>query len=134
MTDGALHIIGTNDEQTTCDKCGKVELRGTVILADAEGNEVGRYGTTCAGRLLGRKITRSGADTVEMVRRDRIFWALRAGRAALASGDHLAATREMIVLERSTVLHRDSEREAVAEIKAAAKAIRAERRAAGTLY
>jgi len=49
-------IKGINDEQDTCDECGKTNLRRTVILAalDDEGNEDGecRVGVDCASRMM----------------------------------------------------------------------------------
>jgi hypothetical protein len=49
-------IKGVNDEQDTCDECGKTNLRRTVILAplDDEGNEDGecRVGVDCAAKMM----------------------------------------------------------------------------------
>lgn len=52
--------LGTTDESVTCEKCGKDELRSTVMIVplDAEGNDDGDvtyYGSTCAARALGVK-------------------------------------------------------------------------------
>lgn len=90
-TSTATRILGMNDEQTTCDACGRVELRGTVILADEDGVEVGRYGTTCAGRILGRSVTRRDAQSVEAYRRQCAVSTLRDARAAWIAGDQDAA-------------------------------------------
>lgn len=53
--------MGTTDEVTTCEICGKPELKGTVILAilDADGNrEATVYaGATCAARRVGGNVT-----------------------------------------------------------------------------
>lgn len=68
-----FRMIGTTDENTTCDVCGKMELRSTVMLVslDADGNadgEVTYAGSTCAGRMLtnstGKRVT---APTVNKV-------------------------------------------------------------------
>lgn len=52
-----FRFVGVTDETTTCEECGKPELRSTVVLAllDADGNvdEHVRYGSTCAARALG---------------------------------------------------------------------------------
>ncbi|MFI0822231.1 hypothetical protein ACH4TX_41655 [Streptomyces sp. NPDC021098] len=50
-------IKGTTTDTTTCNCCGRTNLRRTVILIplDADGNEhgeVGYYGTGCAATLL----------------------------------------------------------------------------------
>lgn len=58
MTTARFRYIGTTDETTTCEKCGKVELRNTVMvmpLAEdgSDDGEVTYYGSTCAARALG---------------------------------------------------------------------------------
>ena len=75
-----LRAAGTNDEQTHCDKCGKLELRGTVIVVDQDNNEVGRYGTTCASKVLGEKVTRAQVNMVEMARRQAVTHLLLAAK------------------------------------------------------
>jgi hypothetical protein len=52
--------LGTTDESVICEKCGKDDLRSTVMIVplDAEGNDDGEpayYGSTCAARALGVK-------------------------------------------------------------------------------
>ena len=53
----AFRYIGITDECVECQKCGRNELRSTVVLAvlDADGNteDVTYYGSTCAARALG---------------------------------------------------------------------------------
>jgi hypothetical protein len=74
MTSTAYQVRGTTDDVTTCQICGKPELRGTVILAilDADGNteDVTYAGTTCAAKMAGNRTTGTkirqqaeGADT-----------------------------------------------------------------------
>ena len=57
----AYRVRGTTDDVTTCQQCGKPELKGTVILdiLDADGNteDVIYAGTTCAAKMTGRRIT-----------------------------------------------------------------------------
>lgn len=78
-----LTIQGVTDEQTTCDRCGKVELRRTCIVIDTDaGVEVGRYGTSCVSKVLGRKVTAALADSIEMNRRHN----LRSAKIDLARG------------------------------------------------
>jgi len=43
-------VLGKSDEVTTCECCGKANLKLTVILTNGEG-EV-RYGRDCAARAL----------------------------------------------------------------------------------
>lgn len=54
----AYKVLGTTDDVTTCDLCGKPELKGTVVLAplDVDGNEGGDveyFGTSCAAKAAG---------------------------------------------------------------------------------
>jgi len=51
-TTTTYRVIGTTDDVTTCDVCGRPELKGTVAL-DADG-DITYAGTTCAARLAGR--------------------------------------------------------------------------------
>ena len=68
MTD--FRILGTNDEVTTCECCGRSGLKKTVVLTDGE-REV-RYGTECAARAMqvSKRDVESGvkAVTAEAVR------------------------------------------------------------------
>jgi hypothetical protein len=50
-------ILGTTDERTTCDNCGKTGLKSTVALDD--GINVVYFGSHCAARATG-KATNSG--------------------------------------------------------------------------
>ena len=54
-----FRYLGITDECVECQKCGKVDLRSTVVLAvlDADGNteDVTYYGSTCAARALSIK-------------------------------------------------------------------------------
>ena len=45
--------IGTTEAVTTCDCCGKTDLKLTVIMLLETGQRV-NYGTTCAGRNTGK--------------------------------------------------------------------------------
>lgn len=44
--------LGTSDEVTTCDCCGKSDLKRTVAIMDDERGESLYFGTTCAARAL----------------------------------------------------------------------------------
>jgi hypothetical protein len=116
-----LRVIGMNDEQTTCDKCGKVELRGTVIIVDPDGNEIGRYGTTCATLVLGngQKVTRDSALSIERNRRYEVCWLLRAARKCVAAGD-MARAMWYLKDARRYGLHRADEVALAEKIETAA--------------
>ncbi len=57
----SYRVRGTTDDVTTCQQCGKPELKGTVILdiLDADGNteDITYAGTTCAAKMTGLRIT-----------------------------------------------------------------------------
>jgi hypothetical protein len=64
-------ILGTTDDVTTCDCCGRENLKKTVALAalDADGNEIGTvyYGVDCAAKAEGlpAKLIRKEAETAD---------------------------------------------------------------------
>lgn len=57
-TTTTYRILGTTDEVTTCDLCGRINLKGTIVLAelDADGNPDGTVyaGSDCGARAAGR--------------------------------------------------------------------------------
>lgn len=55
-----MKFLGVTDEQTTCDLCGKTNLKRTVALETADGSIV-HYGCDCAARAL--KKTVKGVNT-----------------------------------------------------------------------
>ena len=63
-------FIGTTDDTTTCDCCGKANLKKTVVLKNGEGDVV-FYGVNCAARALGQK---RGAVSVQV---DAVAYAQR---------------------------------------------------------
>lgn len=103
-----LHAVGFNDEQTQCDRCGRVELRGTVILADDDGNEVSRMGTSCASKAIGVKVTRDVAQRKESVRRSYVMAELRETRDLLEQGRFAYAAQRLADARRQG-LHRTDE-------------------------
>lgn len=82
-----LRPLGMSNEHTECDRCGRMELRGTVIVVNQDGEEVGRYGTTCAGYVLGYKVTRQDAISTEAYRRSLIRDELHRAVKASKAGD-----------------------------------------------
>ena len=61
-------MIGTTDDVIDCAKCGKLDLRMTVVLEllDAEGNSEGvtYFGSTCAAKVLAERGVRTTAAKV----------------------------------------------------------------------
>lgn len=56
-TNKAFRVLGTTNDVTACDLCGRAELKGTIVLAslDADGNEdaVVYYGASCGAKAAG---------------------------------------------------------------------------------
>lgn len=52
-------ILGISDEVTTCECCGRTNLKNTVVIGTEEGEAY--YGCSCAAKFLGR--TSKGATT-----------------------------------------------------------------------
>ena len=50
-----FRFLGTTDEVTTCECCGKTGLKSTVAI-EADGGAPMYFGITCAARALGRKV------------------------------------------------------------------------------
>lgn len=75
-----LHILGINGEQTACDMCGRTDLERTVVVADEDGEIVGRYGTSCVDYVLGqngkRRTTAQKVREIEECRKDAIYTSL----------------------------------------------------------
>lgn len=66
QTQKVYRVIGSTNDITTCEYCGRDELKGTVVLAilDADGNTEGTvyFGTGCAAT--------AGRRTVKEIRED----------------------------------------------------------------
>lgn len=62
-------MIGVSDEVTVCEKCGKANLKRTVVLSTDDG--VVYYGTECAAKSMGRKSAEINveADVMDYTRR-----------------------------------------------------------------
>lgn len=72
----AYRVRGTTNDVTDCEQCGRVELRGTVMMQplDAEGNDdgdVAYFGTSCAATATGwtqREVKARGKSADEINR------------------------------------------------------------------
>lgn len=65
-----LKIIGINDEVTTCECCGKSNLKCTVVLTNGEGEF--HYGRDCAARATAVPFCRPRSATkIEREARER---------------------------------------------------------------
>lgn len=77
----AYRVKGTTDDITTCDCCGRTNLKKTVILAmlDADGNQEDQtyYGTACAAKATAQTSTaiRNAAASADTTLADARRWA-----------------------------------------------------------
>lgn len=68
-----MKIMGINDDVTTCEKCGRTDLKRTVVLQADDGG-IMHYGTECAATATGRTESRlkTAAERAENARPDRM--------------------------------------------------------------
>jgi hypothetical protein len=88
-------LLGVDEEVTTCEHCGKADLKCTVVLGalDADGNveREARFGRSCAAKAL-RKPSTTTANKMESLARVAEYeraWAMRVGpgvREQVAAG------------------------------------------------
>jgi hypothetical protein len=88
-------VVAITDERTTCECCGRTNLRRTVGLRPVDGGEVVFYGTTCAAyAMLGRKLDRTRADNyISEQMRERVNWRLEADRISKSLAERGASCR-----------------------------------------
>lgn len=92
-TAARFRYLGVTDESTTCEKCGKPQLKSTVMIVplDVDGNDDGEplyYGSTCAARALG---VRGGGRAVLQSAR----WAHQRTLAEANDSRHVLANYEL---------------------------------------
>ena len=57
--------LGTTDERTTCECCGKKNLKGTVAIRDLERDTDHFFGSVCAARALKLKVAEVRKGTAD---------------------------------------------------------------------
>jgi len=77
-------FLGTTDEHTTCDCCGKKDLKSTVAIRNLETGEDLFFGVTCAARALKLQVAevRKGAADADRAESERKEAARRAAAEA----------------------------------------------------
>jgi hypothetical protein len=71
-TDVVRYIVkGSTDDVTTCEVCGKPELKGTVILGFSDDSGLTYAGSACAAKLAGRPVREIRSETKEADRANR---------------------------------------------------------------
>ncbi|GGY89037.1 hypothetical protein GCM10010327_19750 [Streptomyces nitrosporeus] len=123
-------IKGTTDDVTTCELCGRPELKGTVMLVslDADGNEdgdVSYFGTSCAAKATGWTIreVKAGVKAAKDEARDR----LRAERDAMWAAEREFLAGWYLTHYGTTDLHIAADRAGVSAVKLSGEAIHAYR-------
>lgn len=77
MKNNVFQILGFSDEVTTCDLCGKAELKGTYVLQeyDATGGPIGpvvHFGSTCGRRAAGWTVAQWSSRAKSAVAAQRV--------------------------------------------------------------
>lgn len=67
-------VIGISDEVTTCECCGRTNLKRTVVISDGDGEVY--YGTECAARAMNLSKAKVESE-LSMLRRAAIYTAER---------------------------------------------------------
>lgn len=62
----AYTVLGYTETVTSCDCCGRADLKGTVALQDNETGEINYYGVVC-GAKIARNTTREMKDAVSFI-------------------------------------------------------------------
>jgi hypothetical protein len=70
-----FQFLGTTDEHTSCDCCGKKDLKSTVAIRNLETGEDLFFGVTCAARALNLQVAEvrrgsAAADRAESERQE----------------------------------------------------------------
>ena len=96
-----FRVLGTTDEVTECEHCGRVDLKGTIRLGylDADGNveSTTYFGAVCGARAAGwtTKEIRKQATAANRAAREAAWEArLAATKAALDEADRLRGTAD----------------------------------------
>lgn len=87
-------VLGTSDDVTTCDRCGKCNLKRTVALeSDATG--IVRYGVDCAARAIHGSNTAHSRRSIECqaFAADHAAATMRRGKLARVARDMNQANR-----------------------------------------
>lgn len=66
-----MKIVGIVDEVTTCQLCGREDLKKTVAVMD-DGGYVSYYGCECVHKVLGRRFTPANIERIGYANRQRM--------------------------------------------------------------
>lgn len=86
-----MKVHGFSDEHTSCDCCGKSNLRGTFTV-ETDAGEVLHYGSVCVNKMFGKREGATIRATGDAIARARALgWDKTLGRIALGHLHPLAA-------------------------------------------
>jgi len=97
-TTKAFKFLGFNDDQCSCDVCGKEELKGTYALEDYTNGDIIRAGSVCGARMLGWSVKEFNANFKNQKNKDR----LDANAELRASIEYLNYTNAMDFLNKES--------------------------------
>lgn len=102
-------FLGTSDDHTTCECCGKSDLKSTVAIHDIDNGTDHFFGTTCAARALKIQVVevRKGTAAADKIVRDAKQAAAR--EAAMAAFRAARAERQSVI---DAMLRREAEERA----------------------
>lgn len=81
-----LSVVGYDDSHGVCERCGRRELRGTVVLRSSGDLTTKRYGTTCAMRVLEKHNAANDFIILEKRRAREVASMLSDARRFLSAG------------------------------------------------
>lgn len=80
-----FEYLGTTDERTTCECCGKSDLKHTVAIRDLDSGEDRFFGTSCAARALKVQVAEVRKGTAAADKAARVAKQAAAREAAIAA-------------------------------------------------
>lgn len=97
MNSATIRVLGTTDEYLVCERCGRSDLKSTVVL-DIDG-DIAHYGSECAATVVGRQATdvdreARDADRAARVAAEAVRTAEHAARFATWEAFLVGATGE----------------------------------------
>jgi hypothetical protein len=92
-------FLGTTDERTTCDCCGKSELKSTVAIRNLDTGEDLFFGMTCAARALKLQVAEVRKGVTAANKAVRVAKQSAARDAAIAAYKAARAAREAEISE-----------------------------------
>ena len=104
-----FQFLGTTDEHTSCDCCGKKDLKSTVAIRNLETGEDVFFGVTCAARALKLQVAEVRKETSAADKAARTAKQAAAREAAMVAHREARAARQAVI---DAMLRREAEERA----------------------